>query len=162
MGGKPGNSNALRHGACCRLPLGRAHPMLEPARKRVAKFRALIEAECVETRGEIRTPDACSIHAACTHQMLIELWSRRLKRDLDALPLEQLLAISATISREVDRRDAAIARLGIGKATAATTLGAYTDYLRGESTMADAESSESTMADNHNPSTMADSGEASA
>ena len=80
-----GNMNAIKTGCYVRLPLGRAHPKLEPARKRVSNFRRLLEQALVEAGGRLGPREACSIHAACTHAMIIELWTRRLRVEYDRM-----------------------------------------------------------------------------
>lgn len=117
--------NAISTGCRVRLPLGRAHPVLESARKRVGKFRTLLERELEETGGTVGAREACYVHSACTHAMLIELWTRRLRSKMDELTTEQLINISSVISREVDRRDAAVEKLGLDRREVDPFAGLY-------------------------------------
>lgn len=109
------NLNALQNGTRCRLSLGRMHPVLEPARKRVGRFRKWLEDAVEANGGSIGPQEACYIHAACVHQMLVELWVRRLRVDLEKLTNDLLIKASDVISREVDRRNTAVEKLKVPK-----------------------------------------------
>lgn len=103
----------LRHGTYSRLPLATLPKRSAFLRRKMAKLRAALESAVERKHGTISTAHALVIHAAVTHQTLAELWLRRLRDDGPTLSIEHLALCSDRASREVDKRDAAIARLSI-------------------------------------------------
>jgi hypothetical protein len=103
----------LRHGAYCRQPLAALPRKAEYLRKKAARFRSTLEQATRAKHGSISVGHAMAIQAATMHFALSELWMRRLRTQHDSMDHAALADTSDRVSRELDRRDAAIARLGI-------------------------------------------------
>ncbi|MGE0537257.1 MAG: hypothetical protein AB7O68_19955 [Pirellulales bacterium] len=109
---KQGHAPNLRHGGFARQPLAALPRKFDYLRKKVARFRAELESAVVAAHGSINRSHAAAIQSAAMHHGLSELWARRLRDEPD-MAHAALVEATDRISRELDRRDAAIARLGI-------------------------------------------------
>jgi len=112
------NQNALKHGAYCRVSLGRMHPALEPIRRKVFRLRQAFEQALVVKHGSIEPLHAVHLHSAMCHETLAQIWERRVKAGYEDMTTEQLAIATDRISRERDRRDASLDKLGLKMAQA--------------------------------------------
>lgn len=146
MAGTVGNTNALKHGAYCRVALGRMHPALEPIRRKVFRLRQAFEAALVDIHDEITPLQAARLNSAAVHEQLALIWEKRLRDEYATMTVEQLAIATDRISRERDRRDAALEKLGLEHAAreqaAYTTLDGRTlsELLAGPSSREQAQS----------------------
>jgi hypothetical protein len=111
--GKAKQPPNLRHGGFARQPLAALPRKAEYLRKKTARFRALLEKATRDKHGSISVAHAMAIQNASTHFALAEIWQRRLRLDHDTMDHATLADTSDRVSREIDRRDQAIARLGL-------------------------------------------------
>lgn len=116
------NQNALKHGAYCRVALGRMHPVLEPIRRKVFRLRQAFEAALVDNHDEISPLQAAHLHTAMVHETLALVWEKRLRDEYASMTVEQLAVATDRISRERDRRDAALDKLGLEHAAQAQAV----------------------------------------
>jgi hypothetical protein len=122
MPGTRMNQNALKHGGYCRVALGRMHPQLEPIRRKVFRLRQAFEAALVDNHDEISPLQAAHLHTAMVHETLAQVWERRVRDEYAAMTVEQLAVATDRISRERDRRDAALDKLGLEQAARTQAL----------------------------------------
>lgn len=116
------NQNALKHGAYCRVALGRMHPVLEPIRRKVFRLRQAFEEALVDTHDEISPTMAGRLHSAMVHETLALVWEKRLRDEYASMTIEQLAVATDRISRERDRRDQALEKLGLEQAARTQAL----------------------------------------
>jgi len=110
-----GNINSVKDGAYSRVPLSRMHPALEPVRRRVFRLRLALEGALVDGGGSISPLQACYLQTALTHEGIAQIWERRIRASFDEMNADQLAIATDRISRERDRRDAALAKLGLDR-----------------------------------------------
>jgi hypothetical protein len=118
--GSKGNSNALKDGAYSRIPVSRLPPSLAAVRKRVYAMRSVLEKVLMEQSGSITPLQACYLHSALSHECIAAIWERRVRVGYEAaapgeMDSAQLAEATDRISRERDRRDSALAKLGLDK-----------------------------------------------
>lgn len=116
MPAPPGNKNACTHYGHARVSIVGLPKKFQSIRKQAESLRRVLEKAVAEHRGTVRTTDALIIHSAVTHQILMAIWQRRIRDEWDELTTEQQLNVTQMISRETDKRDAAVGKLGLDKA----------------------------------------------
>jgi hypothetical protein len=100
------------------------HPVLEPIRRKVFRLRQAFEQALVDAHDQIGPTMAARLHSAMVHEQLAQIWEKRLRDEYASMTVEQLAVATDRISRERDRRDAALEKLGLEQA--AREQAAYT------------------------------------
>lgn len=109
MGGSNPRSQSFRHGA---YSLGRLPKGFQYASRVVGALRRALEDAVRKQKGAVSIRDAGRINAACRFETTVLLWQKWL-RDEPKLTIEQRLAVTARIEGSTERRDRAIAALGL-------------------------------------------------
>lgn len=106
MPGTKGNVNAMTHGVCSYLSLGKLPKGCAYIRRQVSAFRRELEAAVAEQcDGEINIRDAAFVNSAARHEGRCQSLTRYLRGD-DCKSLADRLAVLREIGHATDRMSA--------------------------------------------------------
>ena len=104
MPGTKGNVNAMTHGVCSYLSLGKLPKGCAYIRRQVSAFRRELEAAVAEQcDGEINIRDAAFVNSAARHEGRCQLLTRYLRGD-DCKSLADRLAVLREIGHATDMK----------------------------------------------------------
>lgn len=113
MAGSKGNVNAMTHGVCSYLSLGKLPKGCAYIRRQLTAFRRELEAAVMDQcNGEIGIRDAAFVNSAARHEGRCQLLTRYLRGD-DCKSLADRLAVLREIGHATDSRDKCIVALGL-------------------------------------------------
>lgn len=94
-----------------RLALDKLPAKYDHIRKAVSRYRSELEDAVTGRFGSISAARATLIQGACRHECLARLWAARIRDNWDKMSDSQRNDASDRLSRETDRRDAAVKSL---------------------------------------------------
>lgn len=117
MPAKPGNRNALSHGAHSFLATGRAPKGCGYIYRMMGQLKRHLEAEIVTNHGAVSTYHACVLQSLIRHESRAAFLTRWLRESESPSVLERL-ALLKEIGSATDARDRCVKLLGLDRANA--------------------------------------------